>query len=236
MPNTKITKDKLKNHWAYSKKIYILLTAIMVGLGSIAYTMVNNHNPPDFQYVSIALVDSYADYSKIEREIDTLLKRGQAYDANLEKFDFMGITYTGGNDSEMDYYGAQIYTIQLASGECDMFIQSGDLTRQMQDQGNYIALDTLPSFELFAAKYPNAFQWETLNPNIDGEPVVTEENEEIRTVPHVYSIDVSQMTELIAKSVFDVRGKRASILSRSANADTALFILYQMFDLFTVSE
>ena len=37
----------------------------------------------------------------------------------------------------------------------------------MKDQGNYVPLDTLPSFELFAAKYPDAYTWETLNP-VDG--------------------------------------------------------------------
>ena len=236
MPNTKITKEKLKNHWAYSKKIYILMTAVAVGLASILYTVVNNHNPADYKYVCIALVDSYSDTTRIERDAITLYDCAHAYDANLEKLDFLSIGYSGGQNGEMDYYGAQLYTVQLAGGECDMFIQSAELTNEMKDQGNYVPLDTLPSFELFAAKYPDAYTWETLNPvDGNGEPLLTEETEEARTVPHVYSIDVSQLTKLITGSVFDVRGKQACILARSANADTTLYALYQMFELFTES-
>ena len=238
MPNTKITKEKLKNHWAYSKKVYILLTAVAVGLASIIYTMANNHNPPDNQYVGIALVDSFSDTSRIERETDTLFKRTQAYDPNLKKLDFMGITYSGSGNSEMDYYGAQIYTVQLAAGECDMFIQSSALTEELKNGGSFVALDTLPSFELFAAKYPGTYEWETLSlKNANGELAqLSEVLEDVtETAPHVYSIDVSSLTGLIENSVFDVRDKQAAILSRSANPDTALYALYEMFELFAVS-
>ena len=239
MPNTKITKEKLKNHWAYSKKVYILMTAIAVGLASIVYTMVNNPNPADNKYVCIALVDSYADTSKIEREAITLYDRVRAYDDNLDKLDFLNIAYSGGQSTEMDYYGAQVYTIQLAGGECDMLIQSAELTKELKDQGNCVALDTLPSFELFAAKYPGTFTWETLKPmefvDTNGDPVSIDLTNEAYTVPHVYSIDVSSLTGMITRSAFDVRGKQAMILARSANADTTLYALYQMFDLFAES-
>ena len=232
MPNTKITKDKLKNHWAYSKRVYILLTAVVVGLASIVYTMANNHNPPDYQYIGIALVDNYADVSKIEREADKLFERGKAYDENLKKLDFLGISY---GENENDYYGAQVYTVQLAEGECDIFIQNTALTTQLKNEGTFVALDTLPSFEAFAAKYPGTFVYETIDKNAqEGTPEERSEEDAqiVDQTPHVYSIDVSSLTGFMTKGAYSVTDKRAAILLRSANPDTAMLVLYEMFDLF----
>ena len=240
MPDTRITREKLKNHWAYSKKIYIFLTLVAVGLGSILYTVSNNRNPPDYKYAGIALVASYSNTDYLQNDIPKLLKLGQAYDENLEKLGFISITYSGGMESEMDYYGAQLYTVQLSAGDCDIFIQSPALAESLIVESEaLIQLDTLPSFELFQKKYPDAIVWTDLNElkkeaaaeASDGEEAEGEaESEEAEL--HCYSIDVSKLLRLNEMSVYDVRGMYAGILSKSGNADTCLYLLYEMFNMY----
>ncbi len=225
MPDTRLTKERLKNHWAYSKKIYIFMTLVCVGLASIIFTMVNNHLPPNNKLVGVAFVESYADTASLAADTPKLLSLGKAYDENLAEVTFLNIQYSGSTENEMDYYGAQLYQVHLGSGDYDIFMQGKELTDFLRDENSLVALDTLPCFELFTEKYKDALVWSEVNVGKDDENPQLEE--------HCYSVDISSMTRLISKNVFYTQGKYASIIKTSANPDTSLYILYQMLELYT---
>ncbi len=231
MPNTKITKDKLKTHWIYSKWIYILVTLLVVGLASIMYTVVNNHNPPDDQFVGIAIVSSYTDTSRIEAETEILYERGKAYDPNLKKVEFVGISYSGREDSgsELDRYGVEVYIAQLAAGDNDVYIQIEALMKARIDDDTLKPLETLDSFGLIKEKYPHAIVW-------TDKEIKDDEGEVAFIETHCYYLDMSSLTRFNEKSAFSVDGMYACVMNSSANADTALYTLYQIFELFTPAE
>ena len=228
MPNTKLTKEKLKNHWVYSKWIYIFMTVLAVGLASLLYTVAHNHNK-DEEYIGIALVDAYVDTSKLDSDADILLTRGKSYDSRLRKLEFIGIFYSSLSYDEMSQYSAQVYSTQLMAGECDIFIQDKSMTDTLLGQDYFVALDTLDSYSLFIEKFgekkcEELFVWSEIS--VEGE-----EGDDAHTERHAYSIDISSLTGLITRNAYDCRGKYASILSRSANADTALYVLFEMFNI-----
>ena len=47
MPNTKISADRVKNHWQYSKTIYIFGTIAAVMLAALIFTIATNRTPPN---------------------------------------------------------------------------------------------------------------------------------------------------------------------------------------------
>ncbi len=227
MPNTKITKQKWKDHYSYSKKIYIIGIIIAAAVASLIYS-VTRYVPPNEKAVLIELVDGYVDTAMLEEDAPELLKIGQAYDETLEEIQFLSIAYTGLGQSETDYYGAQAYTVQLYAGDNDIYFQNELLTQGLIDQGLCTPLETLNGFDAFNETYPDAILWQH-EPKEESEE---EANTEAPTDPgplHAYAVDVSSLTGFIERGAYDVRGKYASVIVTSKNADTSFYILTEMF-------
>ena len=64
MPNTKITKQKFKDHFSYAKKVYIFGALIAVAAASLIFT-VTRYTPDNEYSVVVALVDSYANVTNL---------------------------------------------------------------------------------------------------------------------------------------------------------------------------
>ena len=171
--------------------------------------------------MSIALVDSYCDTSKLDEYLPTLLELGQEFDPSLEEVSFLSIAYSG--DSSDDYYGAQVYTVQLYAGDNDVFIQTEELTQELIDADYCVALDTLDYFEDFTAKYPEVeILWST--DEATGEKL------------HAYAIDTTSLTGFLTTGAFDVRNKYAMISLSSGNVDTSFKVLTDLYDVLVTKE
>lgn len=233
MPNTKVTRQKWKDHLFYARKIYIFGALITVAVCSLLCT-VTRHVPDDAHAVNIELVDRYIDPSKVEADIPALLKIGQEYDSSLEAVSFLSIAYSG---AASEYEGSQVYTVQVYAGENDIFIQNELLTNQMYENQYLMPLETLDGFEEFNAKHPELVIWRP-------KPVLPEEKEAAEAdapadatgsepeVLHAYALDVSSLTGFNQRGAIDIRGKYAVITSTSKNANTSFHVLAYMFEHF----
>ena len=228
MPNTRITKDRLKNHWQYSRAVYIFGTLAAVLLAALLYTVVTNREPPNQFSVNIALVRGYSNTENLQADRQELLKRGQAYDETLRSVSFMSVGYDGDSTTQDGYYGAQLYTVQLYAGSNDVFIQNKLLTQSLADQGGCLPLEDMDEFVAFMEKHPDAplFYGSELTDKIDddGNPIPGPE--------HVFAIDISGLTGFIERQALDNREMYACILANSANPGTSMYVLGEMYDLF----
>lgn len=228
MPNTKITRQKWKDHYAYAKKVYIVGALIAAAVASLVFA-VTRYVAPNERAVIIQMVDTYADTTKMDGDIPAMLAVGQEYDASLEEISFLTISYIGDDN----YEGSQVYTVQVYAGDNDIYLQNDVLNQRMINEGYAYALEDMEGFDEFEEKYGQYVIWQTIE-NDDED----DENEEDETVPekHAYSVDISALLGINQRGAYDVRGKYALIAINSKNANTSFRVLADMFDRFIPAE
>lgn len=238
MPNTKITKQKFKDHLPYAGKIYIFGCLIAIAAASLIFTM-SRHVPDNEFSVEIALVDNYVNIENLDADCDTLLEAGQAYDETLEQVSFFTISYSeNAADDEAGYYGAQLYQLQIMAGSNDIYVESEVLMRDLIAMGGCVPLEDTDWYAEFTVKYPDvAFLWAddpesgVFDTDDDGNEIVIE-----APVQHAYAVDVSSLTGFIERQAYDIRGKYACMFGGSKNKDTSFAVLTKMFEVFAPSE
>ncbi|MBR6008133.1 MAG: hypothetical protein IK056_03490, partial [Clostridia bacterium] len=219
MPDTRITKQKLKDHWSYSGKAYIIGALIAVALASMFFTMVTNREPADKYSVNFAIVRSFSNSEALDGVRDALLKQGQEADPELKAVKFTSIMFEGDMSTSDAYNYYQLYILQLSAGSNDFFLQNETMTRSLMQGGNLRPLEELEYFEQFVRNHPDAeILWEK-EPLPDG----TEENEDNADRPeHAYAVSMEGLTGAIQLNSFDNRGMWAGMLVSSANPETSL--------------
>ena len=236
MPDTRITRQKIKDHMSYSKKVYIIGAIIAALMSSLLFT-VTRYRSPNERAVYIALVDTYTMADNLGDVIPSMLAAGQEFDNTLEEVTFTSIAYSGRDDvsTQEDYYGAQIYTVQLYAADNDAYVQCLRLTEDMIMQDYCVALETLPGYDAFVQRFPNAeFLWrEQITPELykkisNGEEIVADDYAEPLPT-HAYAISVDSLTGFIERSAYDNREKYVCIVSTSTNIDTTFEVLTEMF-------
>ena len=250
MPNTKLTKEKLANHFHYSKWIYILVTAAIVGLASVIFTMTRSQIANE-QSVEIAFVGSFVDIEPIAADEKKLLEQAQSFDASLEQVKFMPILYDGSEGmTEEAVYGAQQYMVQTTAGSNDIFILPLSMAEELILQDTCLPFDTLEMYEQFIALYPDVTRYEYPQPTEAS--VIAYRNGEAyefaEDAPrHVYALDVSCMTGLNSRGIFDAAGYTANPEDEKAvrvavlyvtgkNPETSFYVLSDMYRLFVPEE
>lgn len=239
MPNTKITKQKLKDHWSYSKKVYIAGALCAILVCNLLYSM-TRYQAPNERSVYIAMVDSYTMPDKVSDIVPALLAAGQEEDSALEIVQFNSISYSGSEEatSENDYYGAQVYMVQIYAGDNDIYLQNLRLTNDLIAQNYCYPLETLSAFDDFVAKYPGVqILWDT---EASADSAAENEEEEpaiLADLPqHAYAIDISTLTGLADRGSYNNKDKYACIVLGSGNPETSFEVLAAMFDLLSAPE
>lgn len=225
MPNTKITRQKWKDHYSYAKKVYIIGALIAAACASLIFA-VTRYVAPNERAVIIQMVDTYADPTKMNDDIPAMLAVGQEYDSSLEEISFLTISYIGDDN----YEGSQVYTVQVYAGDNDIYLQNDVLTQRMINEGYAYALEYMEGFNEFEEKYGQYVIWQAIEND--------DEDEEDESIPeeHAYSVDVSALLGINQRGAYDVREKYALIAINSKNADTCFRVLTDMFDRFIPAE
>ncbi len=225
MPNTKITRQKWKDHYSYAKKVYIIGALIAAACASLIFA-VTRYVAPNERAVIIQMVDTYADPTMMNDDIPAMLAVGQEYDSSLEEISFLTISYIGDDN----YEGSQVYTVQVYAGDNDIYLQNDVLTQRMINEGYAYALEYMEGFNEFEEKYGQYVIWQTIEND--------DEDEEDESIPeeHAYSVDVSALLGINQRGAYDVREKYALIAINSKNADTCFRVLTDMFDRFIPAE
>jgi hypothetical protein len=133
MPNTRITKEKLKNHLHYGKWIYVLIAVVAWFAVDLVYQM-TEYRPDKFHRVDVQLVgNSVMSDAGLNAVADAALEAVKPLDERLEEVNLYNIAYSG--DSSTDVYGAQKYAVMLAAGEGSIYFVNRTLLDSMVAQG-----------------------------------------------------------------------------------------------------
>lgn len=218
MPNTKITREGLKNHLHYGKWIYIAIALVAFFVGEMAFTM-TEYRPPKERKVDFEIVGAYINSDPVQQIADEILSDAASIDPTLEAIDIYSIQYSG--DPETDIYGAQKYTVMMAAQEGDLYLVNRELMEQIVAQGGAMPLDEFIDRGLI---------------DVDGldlsavtldEPV--EEGAESTGKRHVYAIPASDLVRLSQVDIsYSVEDKYFVLMWHSANPETSLKVLQRM--------
>ncbi len=215
MPDTRITKQKLKNNLHYGKWIYLLIAVAAFFMVELVYTM-TEYRPDKYHRVDVQLVgNTVMQEEGLEAVGKSAVAAVSARDPRLEAVNFFNIAYTG--DATTDIYGAQKYAVMLAAGEGAVYFLNRPLLENMVAQGGALPLETyveggaLP--EELAVSLPEADE--------DGNPT---------GVTHLYALDASGLGGMLSDDIgYDSRGKYAVIFASCVNPDTAAAVLNNVF-------
>ncbi len=240
MPNTKLSRQKLANHYHYSKYGYLLVALLAALAGDLLFT-VTEYRAPNARRVDIELVAAYADTSQSQSYAQTALEAGIAYEIArdaaagmdtlseeyepaLQKVEFSSISYDPESSGEESYYGSQKYLVTLAAQEGDIFILSRSLMDELAQDGSLT--DLTPYIEsgllnpgdrdLSRGTYPEFVE--------EGEPATGREC--------VYALPADSLTGLYSAMSYDVTGKYMVIIGYSQNPDTAAVVMQSLIDQF----
>lgn len=226
MPNTKITKQKWKDHLFYAKKVYIFGILIAVAAAALIFT-VSGPRKQDENYVMVYFL-GYANLDKLEDDRLALTEAGKLYDEALYGVEFANLTYNG--ETTDDPSLAEVYNVQLYAGDNDIFLQNKNLTQNVMDISFCTQLEKLTGFnELVTANPSIEILWQA-DP-AEAEKIDEEDTEALEALEkHAYAINISSMTGMLEKQGYSVDGKYAVISGKSKNAETSLYVLIKMFE------
>jgi len=240
MPNTKLNKARLKNHYHYGKSIYICIIIVAIMLADVVFT-VTTYRSPGNRSVDIELVGVYADVEKAEPYAQVALEAGQAYerardeaagiDVNaedyepaLEQVQFLSLMYD--MTSEDAYYDQQRYMVSLAANEGDIFIVERPMMNDLIKQG--LAVDLTPYIEsgmltpgdrdLSRVTYPESVE--------DDQPATGKEC--------IYALQTDSMAGLWNYLQYDFRDRYMVVMAYSDNIDTTVAVMQSMIEQFEV--
>ena len=138
VPNTKLTRQRWKDHMYYGKWIYIVLAIVAVFVTDLLYST-TEYRPPDERKVTVQFVSSSASMAEtVEQTTEQILSAVLPMDETLERVEFFALNFSG---DDSDYYGAQKFFVELAAGENDVYVGSRAVLNSIIDQGAAIPLD-----------------------------------------------------------------------------------------------
>ncbi len=132
MENTKITGDKIRNHFTYSLWKYILFAVIAVFGWNLIYTSTAYRAPKnkrlDLYFVTYSVPDESLNWFK-QSVLDLL--------PELEDSSCASVVYT----EDDNYYGSIQLSTYMGAGEGDIYLMARDRYEAYVTSGVFIALD-----------------------------------------------------------------------------------------------
>ena len=211
MPDTRITKENLKNHLHYGKWIYVLIAVVAWFAVDLVYQM-TEYRPDRYHKVDVQLVgNSVFGDEGLNAVAEKALEAVKPQDARLEEVNILSIAYSG--DASADVYGAQKYTVMLAANEGSVWFINRMLLENMVAQGGALPLDGY----IESGALPKALAVTLPEADEDGNPT---------GASHVYGVDVSGLGLMLSDDIgYDSRDKVAVIFGACVNPDTAVAVL-----------
>lgn len=216
MPDTRITKERLKNHLHYGKWIYVLIAVAAFFLVDLVYTM-TEYRPDRYHRVDVQLVgNSIMTDEALDAVALKAVEAVKPQDPRLEEVNLYNIAYSG--DASTDIYGAQKYAVMLAEGSSSIYFVNQALLEQMVAQGGALPLDGYAA----SGALPKADTVTLPEADSDGNPTGNR---------YIYAVDASGLGRMLSDDIgYDSRGKYAVIFAGCVNPDTAVAVLRNLFD------
>ena len=244
MPNTKLTKDNLKNHLHYNKTAYLIILVVAIFVGDLLFS-ITTYRAPNARNVEVELVCGYADTEKLIPYEETALEAMKAYETERDRAAGIDVDAAGyqpqvysvnflllGYDpnGEEAYYGAQKYMVTMAAQEGDIFIVERGLMEGLVHDG--LAVDLTPYIESGVIDPGDRdLSRVTFNEYVD-----VEAGEKQTGNTCVYALQAGEMTGLWDAAQFNPTDKYMVLMGYSENQDTAAAMMQWMIDEFEPDE
>ena len=224
VPNTKLTRQRWKDHFYYGKWIYIVLAIVAIFVTDLLYST-TEYRPPDERKVTVQFVSASATTGDdIENTTQQILSTLAPVDETLEAVEFYVINFSG---DESDYYGAQKFFVELAAGENDVYVANSAILNSIIAQGAALPLD--PYIESGLITVPEGaelFQHR--------EPVFDEEGNDLGTGEmRVYGFSTDPMVQMPYQVNMSNEGYAFIITSMSPNPETAALAMQELYALWS---
>lgn len=241
MPRTKYTKEYLKNHFFYSRWVYLVVVLVALGAAEITYT-VTRYQAPNARRVDIELLGGYADLSDTKDAEAALLAAGQAYERErdqasgvdvtasdyevpLQEVGIYNINYSGTVSDNDDYYAGQKYMVMLAAQEGDIYIVTREMLEGLVEDCGVAPLDEFIESGLLSAEGVD------LEDVTFDEPVY-EEGDTPSGNRYIYALPADKLVGLAKTYSYPVSGRYLVIMAYSQNQDTAAAVIRELFTLY----
>lgn len=241
MPNTKLTREKLKIHFHYSRMAYLIVIVMAVMIGNLIYSM-TEYRAPNARRVDVELVGNYAETStdacqqakmqmllagqEAERQADAAAGidvTAPDYECALEEVEIFSIEYDETSSSEDSYYSIQKYMVTLAAQEGDIYVISRNQLIELIEQNAIVPLDDY--IEQGVIDPGDRDLGKVTFDEYDDDGLATGER-------HVYALQADALTGLSTSMYYNPTGKYLAILQFSQNQDTAAAVMQEMIEIF----
>ena len=244
MPNTKLTREKLKNHFQYGKMIYVLIIIVAALVGNLVFTM-TVYKAPNPRRIDVELIGSYSDTGTqaAQEAAGALLALGQEYERArdeqagltgaedyeipLQEVSFLSLDYDPESSSEDAYYASQKYLVTLAAQEGDIYVLSRTLMSDLVEQNILVPLDDYIASGVIdpGDRDLDRVRFDAYN---DDETATGEQK--------IFGLQADALTGLTETFGYYPSDKYLCIVAFSKNQDTAAAVLQGMIDMFTPQE
>lgn len=221
MPNTKLTKKRLNNHFHYSKWIYILIAVVSWVAIDLTFSITAYRAPAD-RKVDIEVVGSYVNIDGLLPFAEAALSVGQAADPTLEEVNFYSIAYSG----EDDMYGIQKFVVMLGAQEGHIYIVGRSQLEQLVSSGAALPLEGYIESGALAASGLDLSEVTFAEPaEEEGQPEGPE---------HVYALPASGLNRMLEEDIsYDNRDKYLVVMAYAPNPDTTVAVLNSLLEQLT---
>ena len=241
MPKTKYSKEYLKNHFFYSRWVYLVVVLVALGAAEITFT-VTRYQAPNARRVDIELLGGYADLSNTADAEKALLAAGQAYElardeANgvdtsasdyevpLQEVGIYNINYSGTVSDNDDYYAGQKYMVMLAAQEGDIYIVTREMLESLVDECGIAPLDPFIESGLLSTEGVDL-------DDVTFDEAPYNEGDEPSGNRYVYALPADNLVGLARNYSYPVSGRYIVIMAYSQNQDTAAAVVRELFTLY----
>lgn len=228
MPDTRITKERLKNHWMYSSWKYLLMALIFIMGWNIVYN-VTAYKPPREKRLELYLLSGMYNedgINKLEGEIRDIFVGDEADD--MEEVNFITMNVGGEND----VYAPQLLMTRLASLEGDVYLVDEHTVTSLVMQELALPLD-----EYIASGALNV-AGQDLSTGMRAEPIGEDDDGNViyGAQHHVYAIPAEPLYGLLEENIINNRGMYFVVMSYTDKADKCIEMLNVFIDRFKTAK
>ena len=241
MPRTKYSKEYLKNHFFYSRWVYLVVVLVALGAAEITFTVTRYH-APNARRVDIELLGGYADLSNTADAEKALLAAGQAYERSrdeangvdtsasdyevpLQEVGIYNINYSGTVSDNDDYYAGQKYMVMLAAQEGDIYIVTREMLESLVDECGIAPLDPFIESGLLSTEGVDL-------DDVTFDEAPYNEGDEPSGKRYIYALPAYSLVGLARNCSYPVSGRYIVIMAYSQNQDTAAAVVRELFTLY----
>lgn len=224
MPDTRITKERLKNHWVYSSWKYLLMVVIFVAGWNLTYSVTEYKPPREKRLEMYVLSQAFNDENirALAQEMSPEFVGEE--EGDMEALNFYTMSYGGSDDT----YGPQVLMTRLASHEGDIYMVDE------QTMSSFISQElALPLDEYIAAGALNVDGID-LETGTRAEPIGEDEsgNTLYGSTRLVYALPAEQLYGMLENELVDNRGMYFVIMSYTDKPDACVELLNALIDRF----